>query len=93
VFLGDGSSKTQQKTFCKEIVSKKSCPKTVKKSKTDFSRFFYHVFGHDQKSRKNLTSPGTFLASEKPTTTCSQTADMGKAGLTPKRNPLHQLGV
>jgi hypothetical protein len=52
--------------------------KSTKKSKTDFfSIFFYHVFGrfsvrgvqkHEKKiSKKNLTSPGTFLASEEPT--------------------------
>jgi hypothetical protein len=43
------------------------------KSQTDFFLvFFYHVFGRFsvrgvQKYEKNLTSPGTFLASEEPT--------------------------
>jgi hypothetical protein len=78
VFLSDGSSKTLQKTFDKKIVSKTFYKKIDKKIPNRFfSIFFYHVFGrfsvrgvqkHDKKiSEKNLTSPGTFLASEEPT--------------------------
>jgi hypothetical protein len=68
VFLGDGSSKSLQKTFYKQIVSKSFSKKSTKKSQTDlFSIFFNHVFGrfsvrgvqkHDKKfSKKNLTNP------------------------------------
>jgi hypothetical protein len=57
---------------------KRFSKKSTKKPKTNlFSIFFYHVFGrfsvrgvqkHDKKiSKKNLTSPGTFLAPEEPT--------------------------
>jgi hypothetical protein len=78
VFLSAGSSKTLQKTIDQKLVSKLFTKKSTKKSQTDFfSIFFYHVFGrfsvrgvqkHDKKiSGKNLTSPGTFLASEEPT--------------------------
>jgi hypothetical protein len=78
VFLGDGSSKALQKTFYKQNVSKSFSKKTTKNPKPTFSRFFlYRVFGrfsvrgvqkHDKKiSKKNLTSPGTFLAPEEPT--------------------------
>jgi hypothetical protein len=78
VFLCDGSSKTSQKTFYKKIVSKSFYKKIDKNSQTDFfSVLFHHVFGrfsvrgvkkHDKKiSQKNLTNPGTFLASEEPT--------------------------
>jgi hypothetical protein len=74
VFLGDGSSKALQKTFYKQIVSKKS----TKKPKTDFfsvlflSRFWTFLGEGSSKTRlknlkKNLTSPGTFLAPEEPT--------------------------
>jgi hypothetical protein len=67
----------------KKRLTKKSCRKPFykkidKKSQTYFfSIFFYHVFGrfsvrgvqkHDEKlSKKKLTNPGTFLASEEPT--------------------------
>jgi hypothetical protein len=72
VLLGDGSSKTLQKTFYKTNRVEKLF--FDKNPKPIFSRFFYHVFGrfsvrgvkkHDKKSHtKNLTNPGTFLASE-----------------------------
>jgi hypothetical protein len=46
VFFSDGSSKTQQKMFCKKIVSKSFYKKFDQKSKTGFfSIFFSHVFG------------------------------------------------
>jgi hypothetical protein len=46
VLLGDGSSKTLQKTFYKKIVSKSFYEKNDQKSQTDFfSIFFNHVFG------------------------------------------------
>jgi hypothetical protein len=74
VLLSDGSSKTPQKTFYQKNRVEKFYKKIDKKSKTDFSRFFYLVFGrfsvrgvkkHDKKiSQKKLTSPGTVLASE-----------------------------
>jgi hypothetical protein len=59
--------------WCRKVFTKKS----HKKTKPYFSRFFIHVLGrfsargvqkHDKTiSGKNLTSPGTFLASEEPT--------------------------
>ena len=73
-----GVQKHYKKRFAQTIVSKSFYKKIDQKSKTDFfSIFFYHVFGrfsvrgvqkHEKKiSKKNLTSPGTFLASEEPT--------------------------
>jgi hypothetical protein len=61
VFLSDESSKTLQKSFYKNIVSKSFYKKNRQKSKTVFSRLFYHVSGrfsmrgvqkHDKKSGK-----------------------------------------
>jgi hypothetical protein len=73
-----GVQKHNKKRFTKKIVSKSFYKKIDKKSKTDFfSILFYHVFGrfsvrgvqkHGKKnSQKNLTNPGSFLASEEPT--------------------------
>jgi hypothetical protein len=73
-----GVQKHYKKRFTKKIVSKSFYKQIDKKSKTDFfSILVYHVFGrflvrgvqkHDKKiSPKNLTNPGTFLASEEPT--------------------------
>jgi hypothetical protein len=80
VLLSDRSSKALQKNglqknrvACQKAFTKKS----TKKSKAALSRFWAFLPGealvrgvqkHDKKiSRKNLTSPGTFLASEEPT--------------------------
>jgi hypothetical protein len=79
VLLSGGSSKALQKTFLQNKIASKSFYKTIdKKPKTDFfSICFINFFGrfsvrgvkkHDKKNaHKNLTSPGTFLASEEPT--------------------------
>jgi hypothetical protein len=78
VLLGDGSSKTLQKTFYKKNRVEKFLQKKRPKIQNRFFLYFFnHVFGrfsvrgvnkHDKKiSQKNLTSPGTFLASEEPT--------------------------
>jgi hypothetical protein len=76
VLLGDGSSKALQKTVYKtnrveKVFTKKSTKKLF------FLLRFWAFLGerslikfnkHDKKiSHKNLTSPGTFLASEEPT--------------------------
>jgi hypothetical protein len=64
-----------QKHYKKRFTKKSRRKVFTKKSRTDFfSVLFYHVFGrfsvrgvqkHDKKiSEKNLTNPGTFLASE-----------------------------
>jgi hypothetical protein len=75
VFLGDGSSKALQKTFCKKNHVEKFLQKIDQKSKTDFfSILFYHVFGRflvrgvQTKYLKNKSDPGPFLASDPPTT-------------------------
>jgi hypothetical protein len=82
VFLSDGSSKTQQKTFCKKIVSKSFYKKFYQNPKPIFCRFFFnHVFGrfslrgvqkHHKKINniyigKNKADPGPFSASDPPT--------------------------
>jgi hypothetical protein len=77
-FLAMGVQKHYKKRLTKKSCRKLFTKKSTRKSQTDFfSIFFYHVFGrfsvrgvqkHDKKiSKKNLTSPGTFLASEEPT--------------------------
>jgi hypothetical protein len=76
VFLSDGSSKTLQKTFYKKIASK-SFYKKPTKIQTRFFLYFllsrfrrFSVRGvqkHDKNIGENMISPGTFLASEKPT--------------------------
>jgi hypothetical protein len=81
VFLSDGTSKTlKQKTFCKKHRVEKSksfYKKFDQKPKTDFSRFFYHVFGRfsvrgvknaTKKYRKNKSHPVPFSYSDPPTT-------------------------
>ena len=79
MFLSDGSSKTQQKTFDKKIVSKTFYQKIDKKIPNRFfldfllSRFWAFLGEGSSKTRfkkiggGGLTSPGTFLASEEPT--------------------------
>jgi hypothetical protein len=78
VLLGDGSSKALPKTFYKKNRVEKFLQKNRQKIQNRFFLdFFYHVFGrfsvrgvekHDKKiSPKNLTNPGTVLASEEPT--------------------------
>jgi hypothetical protein len=75
-----GVQKHNKKRLTKKSSRKLFTKKSTKNPKPIFSRFsffFYHVFGrfsvrgvqkHDKKiSKKNLTSPGTFLASEEPT--------------------------
>jgi hypothetical protein len=73
---------TGVKRHYRKRFAKKLCQKVFQKNRQKiqnrfFLDFFYHVFGrfsvrgvqkHDKKiSKKNLTSPGTFLASEEPT--------------------------
>jgi hypothetical protein len=79
VLLFDGSSKTLQKTVCKTNRVEKFLQNNRQKIPNRFflNLFFYQVFGrfsvrgvqkHDKKiSHKNLTNPGTFLASKEPT--------------------------
>jgi hypothetical protein len=77
VFLSDEGLKTQQKTFCKKIVSKSFTKKSPKKTKENsFTILFNHAFRRfsvggvkklDQNVQKKLTSPGTFLAPEERT--------------------------
>jgi hypothetical protein len=80
VFLSDGSSKTQQKTVYKKVVSKSVYKKIDKKPQNRiFLDFVNHVYAWAflgegrsktrflKKSKKNLTSLGTFLASKEPT--------------------------
>jgi hypothetical protein len=59
--MGDGSSKTLQKTFCKKIVSESFYKKFDQKPKAVYSRFFCYVLGrfsvggvqkHDKKTKK-----------------------------------------
>ena len=77
-FSAMGVQKHYKKRFTKKSCRKVFTNKSTKQSQTDFfSILFYHVFGrfsvrgvqkHDKKiSGKNLTNPGTFLASEEPT--------------------------
>jgi hypothetical protein len=77
VFLSDGSSKTQQKTFCKKPRRKVFTKKSTKKSKIDFilgfvlSRFWAFLGEGSIKTQyKNIpkkSDPGTVLASDLPT--------------------------
>jgi hypothetical protein len=76
VFLSDGSSKTPQKTFYKETVSKSFDKKSTKNPKPIFSVLFRFFLGegvqkHDKKHRKSenrfYTYTGPFLASGPPT--------------------------
>jgi hypothetical protein len=75
VFLSDGSSKIQQKTFHKKNRVEKFYKKFDKNPKPIF-RFFYHVFGrfsvrgvqkHHKKYQTNKSNPDPFLASDPPT--------------------------
>jgi hypothetical protein len=56
VFLTDVSSKTQQKTFCKQIVSKSFCKKSTKNPKLIFPGFLFitvlGVFSGSKNTRK-----------------------------------------
>jgi hypothetical protein len=77
VFFSDGSSKTLQKTFCKEDRVEKLLQKNRPKIQNRFFLdLFYHVFGrfsvrgdqkHDKKISKNESDPSPFLASDPPT--------------------------
>jgi hypothetical protein len=80
VFLIDGSSKTQQKTFCKKVVSKSLYKKFNQKSKTDFlsilflSRFWAFLGEGSKKTpfkkyRENKSDPGPFWPLTHPPTT------------------------
>jgi hypothetical protein len=68
LFLGDGSSKTQQKTFDKKIVSKSLQKNGQKKPEPNFPRFFLIAFRGASRRGESIESIRLphFLASDMP---------------------------
>jgi hypothetical protein len=93
-FLAMGVQKHYKKRFAKKSFRKEIAKKMTKNPKPFFSRFFYHVFGHDKKIEKKTDQPWYFLGLRGTNHhVLTKQPIWARRGLTPKRNPLHQAGV